>query len=124
MPHFLRSALALLLSVVLTLAASAVARAVTVGDAYATAGANQCTWTIGTAATEKVLTFSSGTYTLTSFKNKLASPVREYVGSSPPRRSASTGTAPRSRARRPAGRAAPAARRAERSAGSRSCSST
>jgi hypothetical protein len=77
----LRSALALLLSVVLTLAASAAARAVTVGDAYANAGANQCSWTIGTAATEKVLTFAGGRYTLTSFKNKLASPAREYVGS-------------------------------------------
>ena len=79
MKHALRSAIALTLSVVLTLAASAAARALTVGDAYATAGANQCSWTIGTAATEKVLTFSGGTYTLTSFKNKLASPVREYV---------------------------------------------
>ena len=79
MSRSLRSACALLLSVVLTLAASAAARAVTVGDAYATAGANQCSWTIGTAATEKALTFSGGTYTLTSFKNKLASPVRDYV---------------------------------------------
>src|SRR6478609_2810337 len=79
MKHALRSAVALTLSVALTLAASAAARAVTVGDAYANAGANQCSWTIGTTATEKVLTFSGGTYTLTSFKNKLASPVREYV---------------------------------------------
>ncbi|MDO8209949.1 hypothetical protein [Conexibacter sp. CPCC 206217] len=79
-----RSALALPLSVALTLAASAAAHAVTVGDAYATAGANQCSWTIGTAATEKVLSFSGGTFTLASFKNKLASPVREYVDAGQP----------------------------------------
>jgi hypothetical protein len=84
MSHALRSALALALSAVLTLAASSVARAVTVGDAYANAGANQCSWTIGTAATEKVLTFSGETFTLTSFKNKLASPVREYVDAGTP----------------------------------------
>ncbi|MDW5593576.1 hypothetical protein VSS74_04465 [Conexibacter stalactiti] len=86
MPHLPRSVLALPLSLVLTLAASSAARAVTVGDAYANAGANQCSWTIGTAASEKVLTFSSGTYTLTSFKNKLTSPVREYVSASTPSR--------------------------------------
>ena len=82
MSRSLRGALALLASVALTLAASAAARAATVGDAYARAGANRCSWTIGTAATEKQLTFADGTYTLTSFKNKLARPAREYVGAS------------------------------------------
>jgi hypothetical protein len=51
----------------------------TVGDAYATVGSNSCTWTMGTAGIEKVVTFASGSFKLTSFKNKLASPAREYV---------------------------------------------
>lgn len=76
--------ISLLLALALTLVVAADAGATTVGDAYATQGANACSWTIGTAATEKVLTFSGGTYTLTSFKNKLASPVREYVDASSP----------------------------------------
>jgi len=55
------------------------ASAATSGDAYATQGVNACTWTMGTAGIEKVVTFSGGNYQLTSFKNKLTSPVREYV---------------------------------------------
>src|ERR1700761_1704978 len=72
------------LALLLTLALATSAHAVTVGDAYATQGANACTWTFGTAAVEKTVTFSGGTYTLTSFKNKLASPVRQYVDASSP----------------------------------------
>jgi hypothetical protein len=84
MSRSLRSSL--LLALLLTLVVAASARAVTAGDAYATQGANACTWTIGTAAVEKVLTFSSvsGTYALTSFENKLTSPAREYVDAGTP----------------------------------------
>ena len=63
------------------LAAAAPAQALTVGDAYANQGANACSWTFGTAAVEKTVALSSGTFALTSFKNKLAAPVREYVQS-------------------------------------------
>ncbi|MCW2951740.1 MAG: hypothetical protein JWQ48_910 [Conexibacter sp.] len=92
MRHLLRRhptravALALSVALVVLAAGAADAGALTVGDAYATQGANACTWTIGTAAVEKVLSFSSasGTYALTSFKNKLTSPVREYVDASTP----------------------------------------
>lgn len=58
---------------------TAQAHALTVGDAYANRGANACSWTIGTDAYERVLTFASQTYTLTSFKNRLVTPAREYV---------------------------------------------
>jgi hypothetical protein len=72
------------LALLLTVALATSAHAVTVGDAYATQGANACTWTFGTAAVEKTVTFSGGTYTLTSYKNKLTSPVRQYVDASSP----------------------------------------
>lgn len=58
---------------------SATVHATTSGDAYATQGANVCSWTMGTNGIEKVVTFSGGNYQLTSFKNKLTSPVREYI---------------------------------------------
>lgn len=50
-----------------------------VGDAYAAPGDNACSWRIGTDAVEKQLTFdpSAGTFTLTSFKNKLTG--AEYI---------------------------------------------
>jgi hypothetical protein len=56
-----------------------------VGDAYATRGDNACSWSLGTAAIEKTFTFAAppgaaaGTYTLTSFQNKLANPAAQYV---------------------------------------------
>lgn len=49
------------------------------GDAYALAGSNPCTWSMGTAGIEKVVTFSNGKFELTSFKNKNSKQVREYV---------------------------------------------
>jgi len=51
------------------------------GDAYALAGSNACTWTLGTAAVEKTLTFAAnaGTFVLSSFKNKLPTTAREYI---------------------------------------------
>ncbi|MDO8189492.1 hypothetical protein Q5424_26700 [Conexibacter sp. JD483] len=51
----------------------------TSGDAYATPGANDCTWTIGTAGVEKVVQLASGSFTMTSLKNKVASPALETV---------------------------------------------
>jgi hypothetical protein len=55
------------------------AHALTSGDGYANQGANACTWTMGTAAVEKVVTFSSGSYAMTSLKNKLPGTAHEYV---------------------------------------------
>ena len=49
---------------------------ISVGDAYA--NGTGCTWTIGTAGIEKTLTLSSGSYTMTSFLNKLNG-SRQYV---------------------------------------------
>jgi hypothetical protein len=51
------------------------------GDAYALPGANACSWTIGTAAVEKTLSFAAGagTFLLSSFKNKLPATTREYI---------------------------------------------
>jgi hypothetical protein len=66
-----------LMSLGLTLPSAA--SALTSGDAYATQGANACTWTMGTAGIEKVVTLSGGSFTMTSLKNKVASPVVENV---------------------------------------------
>jgi hypothetical protein len=64
---------------VTTLAAAAhAATSTTVGDATATQGANACTWTMGTAAVSKTVTFSSGTFTMTSLLNKLVTGSRQY----------------------------------------------
>lgn len=60
-----------------SLAASA--QNVYAGDAYANQGANACSWTIGNGSIEKVLRFSSGRFTLTSFKNKRPATTREYI---------------------------------------------
>lgn len=82
MSRLLRRWSALLLAVGLTLVAAQGASAdVTVGDAYATRGANACTWRIGTAGIEKRLAFDAaqGTYALAGFTNKLARRSREYV---------------------------------------------
>ena len=57
--------------------AAAVAR--TQGDAYATPGSSDCTWTMGTAGIEKIVTLASGTFTMTSLKNKAHSPTIETV---------------------------------------------
>ena len=54
-------------------------RSARVGDAYAYQGANACSWTFGTAAVQKTVTLSQGTFTLTSFLNKLTNPWRQYV---------------------------------------------
>lgn len=56
-------------------AAPASAAVTTVGDA--TASGSGCTWTIATSKVSKTLTFSSGTYELTSFQNISAG--REYI---------------------------------------------
>lgn len=73
-------ALVVLLAVLATLLLAApAAQAIGSGDAYATQGANACSWTMGTAAVEKVVTFSGGTFGMTSLKNKLPSSAREYV---------------------------------------------
>jgi hypothetical protein len=60
------------------------AGAAQLGSAYAHRGTNACTWTVGTAGIEKAFTFSGGTYTMTSFKNTLVSPAREYVTAAAP----------------------------------------
>jgi hypothetical protein len=78
-PSLRRRILATLVIVAAQLVWSAAASAVTSGDAYANQGANSCTWTIGTAGIEKVLSFSSGSFTMTSFKNKLVSPTKELI---------------------------------------------
>jgi hypothetical protein len=56
-----------------------VSSALTSGDAYANPGANACSWTMGTSGIEKVITFSGGNFTLTSFKNKLAGAPKELI---------------------------------------------
>lgn len=55
------------------------AGAVTSGDASAKQGANACSWTMETAGVRKVVAFADGTFQMSSFVNKLASPAREYV---------------------------------------------
>jgi hypothetical protein len=74
-----RGLVVLLVVLATLLLAAPAADAVTSGDAYATQGANACTWTMGTAAVEKVVTFGGGTFGMTSLKNKLPSSAREYV---------------------------------------------
>ncbi len=58
---------------------SRAANSLTCGDAYITK--NGTLWTIGTPNIEKILTFNnnSGTYNLTSFKNKTSKSAREYI---------------------------------------------
>jgi hypothetical protein len=74
-----RALAALLAAAVTLLLAAPAADAITSGDAYATQGASQCSWTMGTGGIEKVVGFGLGTYGMTSLKNKLVSPAREYV---------------------------------------------
>lgn len=81
----MRAAAGAIAAVVAVLGAAAPARAddaVTVGDAYARPGTNACTWSIGTDAIRKDLTFSGGTYELTRFENVLTG--SEYVDQSDP----------------------------------------
>ncbi|MCW2977440.1 MAG: hypothetical protein JWM06_2721, partial [Actinomycetia bacterium] len=78
-PSLRRRILATLAVVAAQFVWTTAASALTSGDAYANQGANSCTWTIGTAGIEKTLTFSSGSFTMTSFKNKLVSPTKELI---------------------------------------------
>lgn len=52
---------------------------VKIGDAFARGTAGGVVWTIGTGAVEMTYEFRDGALTLTSFRNKLAKPAREYV---------------------------------------------
>jgi hypothetical protein len=57
-----------------------------VADAFAQRGMNACTWTVGSPGVEKTFSFDAlaGTYEMTSFRNTLVQPVREYVTASAP----------------------------------------
>src|SRR5262245_4768128 len=59
--------------------ALAQAGSATMGAAFARRGANACSWVIGTDGIEKTLPFAQGSYTLSSFRNTLVRPTREYV---------------------------------------------
>jgi hypothetical protein len=52
-----------------------------VGGAFARRGANACSWTVGSPGVEKTFTFDAlaGTYELTSFRNTLVVPARQYI---------------------------------------------
>lgn len=52
---------------------------VALGSAFAKRGSNACSWVLGAPGIEKTLTFRAGTFRLTSFKNLLVKPAREYV---------------------------------------------
>jgi hypothetical protein len=52
--------------------------------AFARRGANACTWRVGSTGIEKTFTFAAGSYTMTSFRNTLVEPAREYVTAGAP----------------------------------------
>ena len=53
-------------------------------DAYIHCNSNEKQWTIGTSAVEQVFECENGQFRLASYKNKLTSPVAEYIDARTP----------------------------------------
>jgi hypothetical protein len=47
--------------------------------AFARRGRNACSWVVGSPGISKTFQFAAGSYTMTSFRNTLVNPAREYV---------------------------------------------
>jgi hypothetical protein len=50
-----------------------------VGGAFARQGANACSWAVGSPGISKTFSFAGGSFTMSSFRNTLVHPAREYV---------------------------------------------